>query len=51
MNYWLHFKLNMRVAFKCGMLSLFHCIHAILPIDLTSHEYWKIEFGKNEHVE
>lgn len=40
MNYFMHWKLNMIVSIRCLVLSLFHCVHAFFPFEVTSHEKW-----------
>jgi hypothetical protein len=40
MGYLEHFRLNMRVAFRCLIMAFFHGLHAVLPFEITSHEYW-----------
>ncbi len=42
MNYFQHFKANIKVAFKCFVLILFHLVHGLLPIKLTDHKHWGI---------
>ncbi len=39
MDYVQHFILNIKVMLKCLVLAFFHIAHALLPIELTSHEY------------
>jgi hypothetical protein len=48
MNYWQHWKLNMQVAGKAFLLCAFHCIHAFIPCEQTSHHYWNLHLGKPE---
>ena len=43
MNYFSHFKLNVKAMFKCFVLVFFHLAHAILPIKLTEHKRWGIK--------
>ena len=37
-----HFCLNIGVFFKCIIMAIFHLSHAILPIKITSHNWWGI---------
>ena len=46
MTYSEHLKANWKVAFKGVLLVVFHFTHGILPIELTSHEYWNINLKK-----
>jgi hypothetical protein len=46
MPYWKHFSLNMGVAVRCLLMAAFHAAHALLPVELTSHEYWGFRFNK-----
>jgi hypothetical protein len=39
-SYMEHLKANLKVAFKCFVLSLFHLAHGIVPMEITSHKYW-----------
>jgi len=48
MNYWVHFRLNMGVALRCAVLAVFHAAHALVPVELTSHEYWGVRFSRKE---
>jgi hypothetical protein len=43
MKYSEHFVANMKVAARCTILAVFHAIHAIVPVKITSHEYWGIK--------
>lgn len=43
MRYFQHFKVNIKVALRCLVLTLFHFAHGMVPIKLTSHVYWGIE--------
>lgn len=45
MGYFEHFKLNISVAARCLVMALFHAAHAIVPSEITSHEFWGIRKG------
>ena len=42
MNYFKHFKVNIKAVFKCIILAFFHLAHGLLPIKLTEHKRWGI---------
>jgi hypothetical protein len=46
MSYWAHLVLNWKVAAKGLLLAAFHFAHGLVPIELTSHERWGINFNK-----
>jgi len=48
MSYFTHFRINIKIAGKAFLLFLFHFIHAVIPISITSHEYWGIKLTKSE---
>jgi len=48
MNYFKHMGINLIVAYKALLLCIFHLIHAVIPFEFTSHEYWGLNLTKEK---
>jgi hypothetical protein len=49
MKYFTHLSKNWIVAYKGLLLGLFHFTHGLIPVKFTSHEYWGLNFNKEDN--
>ncbi len=51
MTYFEHLKANWKVSLKGLVLSMFHFTHGLIPVKVTSHEYWGVNLTKEKNKE